>query len=249
MDWARLYSNGVATIRADSGPDVVLDNLYLYGFGTGEGGAVRQTGGTLTVSDSFLDGRVTSAGGALWLRDVDAVIEGSRVQGAAYDELDDGAGGAVFATGGSLTIVGTEVTEGLAASGAAIYADGDLLMDGCDIHESDAERPGGGGGYGALYVAGNATLVDTQIYENNGNFLVSAVVVDTGGSVTLECTDGGGVFDNSAGYTAWVRGALVSESCDWSGNMSGIEVEDVGEYEYDGEEESFTCVGGLGCQD
>lgn len=239
------------TIRADEGSGLLIEALTLYGGQTAEGAGVHQVGGSLTLRDAramYTD--ATSAGGALWLQDVDAVIENSDLSyGYAYDDYTDGTGGTIYASGGSLSMTNSRISNGWSGYGAAIYTDGDLLMDDCEIVENTAVRGRTGGGYGALYIAGVATLTNADIYWNNGEFLVSAIVVDTTGSLTLDCTRGGGVYENSSGDTAYVRGALISTECDWTENMGDIVVEGAGSYEFDGETESFTCVGGEGCYD
>lgn len=217
-----------------TGVDVTVRDLTLAdGYGTGTyadsplyatgGGIVCTALGSVSVSNSVIQGSSAEVGGGIY-------VEGCDVSMSGVTMLDNSAdfGGAIAILSGSATLVTSEITENAATySGGGAYVDGSsatgvsLVMND-SVFESNAATYGGGVAVFEAAVSCNSTGGDHGFFSNTATY-------------------GGGVFVD-------MPDMFGSTSCDWGSGRTDNLPEDVylfqsdNSYSYDSDA-SFTCGG------
>ncbi|TWT90476.1 hypothetical protein Mal64_08660 [Pseudobythopirellula maris] len=104
--------------------------------------------------------------------------------------------------GTTATIEGLAITEGSAADGAGVYSQGDLTLDGVEIHNNEAVSYGGG-----VYSYGqhvNLTILNSNIHDNDATSTTAGVGGGVGGGVAVQggyaVIERSSINDNTAGY-------------------------------------------------
>lgn len=177
-----FYVTGSLTLR-----DMTLRNGNV----TGQGGAIYNAGGALTVSNVLLTGNSSTGGGAIYNGGGIVNIAGSTLSG---NTANSGSGGAVLSSGagGSLTISASSITQNSAVNGGGIYnLDGGLQISGTTLTGNSATSNGGG-----IYSAGAAVAVSINNSSlMNNNAFSGGGIYNASGQLTLS---GSNVSSNSA---------------------------------------------------
>jgi predicted outer membrane repeat protein len=176
--------------------------------GTGIGGAIVLTGGSLTAVNCVFSGNfATNRGGAV----------------------------AIQGTGSKLTLIQCTVSNNTSASGGGIYANDNVSITACTISGNTATGDGGVNGWGGglrIQGSGNPMIVRNSTFSGNiaqlngggialtGNLVASSLTITnctiTGNSVISSAAGGGG-GGISRNYSASV---IALESTIVSGNVS-----------------------------
>ena len=152
-------NNTVGLFFVNSSITLTLKGLTLANGKGGQGGAIFNNGGTLTVTGSTFSGNSASGGGQ---------------------------GGAIFNNGNTLTVTGSTFSSNSApggGQGGAIFNNGTLTVTGSTFSGNSA--PGGGQG-GAIFNNGTLTLTLSVVAGNTaptGPDIGGTVATDGGGNV------------------------------------------------------------------
>jgi|GEM_PF-2434263 len=144
-------NNSVRAFRLTSGVTVVMNSLSIKnGKATGNGGAISNNGGTLTVTNSTIsDSNATADGGAI------------------YNSFP-----------GVLTIDGSDFNNNGAARGGGIMCDGLGTLTVMNSTYSSNHAPSGFGDGGAIYTTCNATIANSTFSTNTSANSGGAITAD-----------------------------------------------------------------------
>ena len=163
------------------------------------GGAVAAYDSELEFDGCSFAGNRAQEGGALYLFQSNALITGCSFEGSALFNqipLTEKRGGAIFAVGGDLTLIDTQVTGySLAKKGGAIYlGGGHLSLQGCVIEANSATQDGG-----AIWQqGGELSLTQSSLLSNSATSLGAAIYANP----TLVQWQGGVAAGNISGGLA-----------------------------------------------
>lgn len=187
-----------------------------------DGGHVRVLNATLTVSDSVLTGGTAANGGLIAATDSALVVERSTFAAASASA----SGGAIWAEGGTVSVVDSRLVDNAALDGGHIAMDnGFVFVHGSQLARGDASRSGG-----SIYVdLSGASVIDSDITDSVAVESGAAIrAVDTSllihGSVLARntavapdpLTDPGGIVSSERGSITAVDSAFVDG---WSGQL------------------------------
>ncbi len=171
------------------------------------GGAIYQSGGTMTITDSQFIGNsaAAGAGGAIALKNGTMSITDTSFTGTNIG----GNGGAVYMESGAMTISGGTFTANKGNSnGGAVYLSGGELTISESSFEGNVAQKGG-----AVYLTGgNLILASSAFYNNEANTGGGAVYLSNG-----NLTVSGSSFEK---HTAQSGGAIKQEA----GTLSATDV-------------------------
>jgi S-layer homology domain. len=144
-------NNSVRAFRLTSGVTVVMNSLSIKnGKATGNGGAISNNGGTLTVTNSTIsDSNATADGGAI------------------YNSFP-----------GVVTINGSDFNNNGAARGGGIMCDGLGTLTVMNSTYSSNHAPSGFGDGGAIYTTCNATIANSTFSTNTSANSGGAITAD-----------------------------------------------------------------------
>jgi hypothetical protein len=187
---SRLFEvDGAAT-------NVTLSGLTLTqgdGIGSpnsGEGGAIYNNGGVLTVSDCVLSHNFASTtyGGAIFNLGT-LTVNGSRF----FDNSARGAGGGAIFNGNSATLDNCTLTGNSAVFGGAVENFGALTVTDSTL-SSNSSGPFAGGDGGAIDSGGTLTISQSILIDNHAPFGLGGAISVSGTATINSCT----LSDNSA---------------------------------------------------
>jgi fibronectin-binding autotransporter adhesin len=140
--------NAVRVISVDQGAELTLADLIIANgnAGTGNGGAIFNQAGTVTVRDATLSGNTSGAsGGAIFNNGGVVTVSGSTF---SANQAASGAGGAILNTAdGGLAVTNSTFAGNAAGSGGAILNTGGagLVVSYSTLFQNRANQGGGGG--------------------------------------------------------------------------------------------------------
>lgn len=176
---------------------VVLNGLTIQNGNADYGGAINNSSGTLTITNSsIINNTATQDGGGIYnssgtLSITDSVISGNK--GTSTDS-HYACGGGICSYSGAVTLTNSDVTENSSSFGGGIYSKG----------------------YNSTFSVTNSTIsantsdqICGGIYNENGSFTITSSVISSNSSVS----GGAGIYNYS--------GDLTINSSEISSNTSG----------------------------
>lgn len=194
-------------VIVSAGAVVMADFTFSNGYNT-TGGAVRLTGGSLTISNCVFSGDTAppgtgGLGGGIYasagnLLVVNSLFAGNRARSG---------GGIYFGSANQITLrnstfQGNEATAGPSASGAAIYNGGTMIMQGCTIASNMVSSGSGFGG--GIQNAGTSAQVRGSIIAGNS----APTDPDVGG---IFSSDGYNLIGRSGGVNGFTNGVIQDQ--------------------------------------
>jgi len=187
--------------RTDPAIDILLDNVLVDGNTAAAGGGGFRSTGTLTLIGSMFSDNQVSAGSGGAVNFNTGVFDATDTVFADNGASDRG--GAIYASGGALTVTDSTVVANSADFGGGFAGQGaTFTLDTVDVFNNDA--PSGGG---AVHLNGMPLISTDSVLQGNTSsvggaiFLTNAATVDiTGGEIVgNSATDQGGALANGAG--------------------------------------------------
>ena len=175
-------------LTVPEGVEVTLDLNGHALTGTNEGSTIT-VAGALTITDSSSDGSGTltgtseDSGGAIYVSGGTLTLEGGTVSGTSGNY-----GGGIYVENGTLTIMGGAISNSTAVTGGGVYLSASTFtMSGGEISNNSSSKYGGG-----LYALRSSTLTmsggevsgNTTLYSGGGMSVVSSTFYLQGGSIT-----------------------------------------------------------------
>jgi hypothetical protein len=192
----------------NAGVSLAIDNLTLQngrgtnsGLDTDNGGAIRISGGTLTITSSAFTGCSAGMyGGAIYSNGGSTVSIDKSTFLNCQAEND---GGAITNNGGTLDIISSSFTACSADNGGAIRSDGTLSVTSSVFSGCTATHFGG-----AIRSSGTATIAGSSTFTSCTAFFGGAIQVDSGTLAITGATITGCSADN--GGAIYASGATVT---------------------------------------
>ena len=234
-----IDAKGKAQIFRNSATNVVLKNLTLKrGFAEGgDGGAIQNNGGKLTISNSTLtDNGAISKGGAVINDDgelliIDSVISKNTAMKAGAIENVRGEmkittstfikntsrefGGAIYHFGGKLEIEDSKFSENNVGlfKGGAIYSRGELSLLRCDFNGNSSNQDGG-----AIFNVDALSIIECRFNANsslqNGGAMFSenakVAIFDSEFNRNSSGNEGGAIFNKEGEFS--IRDSKFNEN-------------------------------------
>lgn len=207
--------HGQRIFSFSTSPTVVIEGLTLKRGSAGSGGAVYQSGGSLTLREVVVkDNSVTDFGGGVYCSSCSLTVQRSRI--SDNTSVDSGAGIGVFSGSISITdsiIAGNAASNGGSVGGGLYISNGGYLLLNNVVVENN--RAGQGGG---IYM-----YLDAGVSADIMNSLVA------GNTAFAQYGAGGGIDYRSAGGTVLTlhSATLSGNRADWGG---GLSVSSTGDY-------------------
>ena len=174
--------------RVSSAGSLTINDLTMSGsrVTNGDGGAILNEGGTVTINNSTIKDYLANNGGAIKSSGT-LTISNTAIKDTVtgYAQVTT-KGGALYITGGSVTITNSAISGSIAEQGGAIYLEaGSLTISNSTIANSNrANNIGGAGGINVN--GGTATISHTTIYGNTiGTSAAATALVVDGSSATV----------------------------------------------------------------
>lgn len=218
---ANTGAEGGGGIAVSEGTSLIIEGSQFASNKTtgifAEGGGIRSTG-TLTVTNTLLEGNNASRGGALFVSNGSATFSQSEIRAnwAAY-------GGGVRQTGGVLVL--TDVTlegNGYASSGTKVTTGGGAISwDGGSASLMNVTMSANWASYGGGFDHANGDTTLTNVTISGNNAVGAGAVDQNGGSITLtNVTIAANLAPFFAGGITNRGGALSLKNTLLSGNVN-----------------------------
>jgi predicted outer membrane repeat protein len=190
-DGAGFDHNSGGGLRVLGDSDITLRHVtFLSGFARGDGGAIWQEGGTLTILDSkFIDNSARRDGGAIYLKDGMLSIDNSKFENNS--SRDDG--GAILALRSTVSIEDSKFVDNSAKDlgGAIMFDQSHFTLLRTNFISNSAERGG------AIYTDGSdGTITQTTFTCNEAKRDGGAI--QNGGDMSSILTVNGSVFTKNS---------------------------------------------------
>lgn len=218
-------SNGGA-IQVSKG-SITMENATVYNNSAANGAFLYVSTGTLRVNNSLVyDNTSVNHGGAIYMKSGEVEILGGYI-GIEKDDFNNtrsnkstnGNGGAIYISGGTMTVDGGTITSNIAESqnGGAVFIDGGTFtVNNGNLYNNEAFASGGG----AYIDGGTFTLNGGNIYSNKapdggGIFANGGETLIKAGNIGLKdskgniATTGNGGGINIAGGNVTISGGVV----------------------------------------
>ncbi len=208
MDTAdqRVFSTAGAAVAIDGvtitggslpAADVNADETEL-------GAGIRQTAGSLTITNTTFTGNVARGGAALWVEDGTASISDSLIDGNTMNDppgAEEQGAAAIHVSTGNVTITDSTISNnaGSGTGGGVSNFGGDLSIDGSTIVGNTAQFGGG------VFSSGTTNIVNSTISGNTADTWGGGVDVNTGTTNIAYTT----IYDNTT-ITAPALGSGIS---------------------------------------
>lgn len=226
------YSRGPGgAVRVGSGSALGLDGAELSGNrslegaqGYGRGGAVYADPGSSIVADrtTFSGNVADQRGGAIALADdTELVLTRSLLQDNRADSDFPGLGGAVFASGGSVTVTGSTVAGNVADYGGGLaLGTARALVEDSTIVDNLATGADDGGIGGGIFTAGELVVRNSTVTGNGlGGFdSIRGAGIAAGGGLVLANSI---VAGNLQGYVPELAGDITGTITSNGHNLIG----------------------------
>lgn len=202
-------NNAYRIFQVNSGSaSIVVANLNLA-HGSGNGGAIYNNGGALTVTGSTLPSNTGTTGGAIWTAGALTVSDST----FALNSVTNG-GGAIYNASGTVTVTNSTFAQNSAATGGgAIWNNDTVTVIGSTFYGNAATGASGG----AIQNAGVTATIENSIFSHN--------TATTGGAVwnNAALTESYNDFDNNTVFGFTASGTDVSGAANLAppGNYGG----------------------------
>ena len=152
----------------------------------GDGGTILNEGGTVTINNSTIKDYLANNGGAIKSSGTLTISNSTIKDSITGYSQSTTKGGALYITGGSVTITNSAISGSIAEQGGAIYLEaGTLTISNSTIANSNGANDIGGAG-GINVNGGTATITHTTIYGNTiGTSAYATALVVDGTSATV----------------------------------------------------------------
>jgi hypothetical protein len=194
--------------RFQSSPTVVIEGLTLARGATDYGGAVYQSGGSLTLREVVVrDSVATEDGGGVRCQGCTLTVERSLISGNTSSK----SGGGIYVISGSASVTDTLIMNNTVSdyswSGGGVHINGGPLFLYDDVIENNSA--GHGGGVYMVLTDGNAATISYSMITGNTAFQTYG----SGGGVVYNAGTGGGkLLMHSV--------TLTGNKADWGGGLS-----------------------------
>lgn len=198
---------------------VEIDNLILRGGDTaGNGGAILNAGGKLSVSRSLLLDNQAGGGGAIHNSGRLDIFDSELRQNQANTQD----GGAIFnAAGASLRLFSTVLSNNISSfhAGAIHHAGINLeLLDGCELENNSADA--GAGGAIRTLGQGELLIANALFSGNSASSFGGAVAIESSGPILVRDTSFTNQFASSGGAIYSSGSQLLIERSVFTGNSA-----------------------------
>lgn len=228
---ARAFFNGDGgAIRNTANGTLVLENSTIRDSHAALSGGAILSLGTLTISNSLLQGNTALNGGALYPRFAGArtTIVGSVLRDNQATDTTNGWGGAILAWDGApVTIDSSDIISNTAISGGGIYNFANSVLtiqNNTRLRDNFVLKWGG-----ALYNEGTATLSHATLSNNIGNYCGGGIFnFDTGVATLTDITfsgnnsSEGGAMCNSGATTTLTNVTISRNTADVGGGLYNV---------------------------
>ncbi len=179
-----------------AGTVVTLDGLTVTkGYTTGNGGGIYgDTGSTITVNNSTLNGnRAANGGGGICVDAGTVAVNNSEISGNTASIF----GGGIYVYGGSITITDSEISGNTASDGGGgIYVvDSTTNVSNTTISGNTAYSGGG------IFVNGGTVAVSNSTINGNTASFGGGIYINAGGTLNMTNST---IIGNTAGYAGGI---------------------------------------------